>query len=255
MTRLDSAFFVRPLAHRGYHDLTRRCPENSRASFAAAIAAGYGIECDLQLSTDGRALVFHDYDLSRLTDEVGLVRDRTASDLSKVILKGGDEGIPTLSEVLQLVAGRTPLLIELKDQDGALGSDVGSLEEAVARDLAYYDGAAAIMSFNPHSTEVLADLLPDMPRGLVTCDFMDEEWEPASLERRAALNEIPDFERLSCDFISHDRADLDRPRVAEIKAKGGAVFCWTVRSPEQEAEARSIVHNITFEGYAASLTT
>ena len=127
---LPAAFLERPIAHRALHGPGR--PENSRAAIRAAVAAGYGIEIDVQPSADGVAMVFHDADLDRLTGTAGPIRGRTAADLARLPLHGGDEGIPTLAEVLALVAGRVPLLVEIKDQDGALGPGVGALEAATA---------------------------------------------------------------------------------------------------------------------------
>jgi len=245
-------FLTRPIAHRAFHDLAAGRPENSRAAISAAIAAGYAIEIDIQISADGRAMVFHDYDLGRLTPETGAIGQRPADELSAIPLKGGDEGIPTLREVLALVAGRAPLLIEIKDQDGALGADVGPLEQAVAEELAGYAGAVALMSFNPHSVAALAEAAPDLPRGITTCGYAAEHFPRLSASTRARLRGIPDFERVGASFISHAAADLGHPRVAELKARGVPVLCWTIRSEQAEAEARRIADNITFEGYEAA---
>ncbi len=128
MTSLPQAFLNLPIAHRALHDVADGRPENSRAAIRAAISAGYAIEMDLQLSRDGRAMVFHDYDLGRLTGQSGAVCQRDAADLAAIPLRGGDEGIPSFAEVLDLVAGRVPLLVELKDQHGAMGETDGKLE-------------------------------------------------------------------------------------------------------------------------------
>lgn len=253
MTTLPAVFRQLPIAHRALHDKTDKRPENSRAAIRAAIAAGYGIEMDLQLSADGQAMVFHDYDLERLTGEKGALRLRTAAELGRIALLHGDgEGIPTLAEVLELVGGRVPLLIELKDQDGAMGPDIGGLGAATAAALAGYDGPVALMSFNPHAVAEMAELLPGLPRGITTSDYDPEDWplDKATCDR---LREIPDFERTGSCFISHEARDLGRPRVAELKAAGVPILCWTIRSPEAEAEARKIADNVTFEGYLAAL--
>ncbi|WP_101068392.1 glycerophosphodiester phosphodiesterase family protein [Roseovarius salinarum] len=242
-----------PIAHRALHDTAAGRPENSRAAIRAAIEAGYAIEIDLQLSRDGRAMVFHDYDLRRLTGETGPVRRRTANDLGRIALAGTEEGIPTLAEVLALVDSAVPLLIELKDQAGGLGPDVGPLEEAAARDLAGYDGVAALMSFNPHSVARLAQCAPDVPRGLTTCAFKAENWPLLRRATRRRLREIPDYNATGACFISHDANDLARPRVAALKQAGAAVLCWTVRSPKAEARARKLADNVTFEGYLPDL--
>ncbi len=248
---LSPAYFQSAIAHRGLHDINEGRAENSRKAVDAAITQGYGIELDLQLSKDGQAMVFHDYDLGRLTAEKGAVAQRTAAELCEIALSDDGDGIPTFVDVLKQVAGRVPLLIELKDQDGAMGPNVGPLETAVADALSKYDGPAAVMSFNPHAVAALAELAPDVPRGLVTCGYLAEDWPTVPQATREHLVAIPDFDRTASCFISHDRTDLDRARVAEIKSDGNAVFCWTVRSPQQEAEARKVADNITFEAYLA----
>lgn len=249
MPALSPAFLGVPLAHRALHDVAQGRPENSRAAIHAAIEAGYGVEIDLQLSADGQAMVFHDYALNRLADDTGPIRAKTEAQLRRTNLTGGSEGIPTLSEVLDLVDGRAALLIEIKDQDGAMGPNVGRLEEAAARALEGYDGPAAFMSFNPHATAAMVDMSPDTPRGIVTSAFALKDWFLLPSRTRDHLRTIPDFDRVQADFISHEVADLPRPRVAELKARGVPILCWTVRSPEQEIEARKVADNVTFEGY------
>ncbi|MFW2541128.1 glycerophosphodiester phosphodiesterase family protein [Primorskyibacter sp. 2E107] len=244
-------FLERPIAHRGYHDVAAGRPENSRAAFEAAIAAGYGIELDLQLSKDGVPMVFHDYDLQRLTGARGPVQQKTAAELAAIPLLHGDECIPTLPDVLALVAGRAPLLIEIKDQDGAMGAGIGALEAATAQALAHYDGPVALMSFNPHSVIRMAGLMPDTPRGITTCTYRAEDWPTLPEATRDHLSGIPDFDRASADFISHDHTDLTTPVVAALKARGVPILCWTIRTPQEEAQARLIADNVTFEGYVA----
>ncbi|MCF6234335.1 MAG: phosphodiesterase [Rhodobacteraceae bacterium] len=242
-----------PIAHRALHDVAEGRLENSRAAIRAAIVAGVGIEIDLQLSRDHCAVVFHDHDLDRLTNELGAVRLRSAAELSKITLKGGNgETIPTLVDVLELVAGRIPMLIELKDQDGDMGPDVGALEAATVAALKTYQGPVAVMSLNPHSVAELARLAPDLPRGLVTKSY-DADKLPLSRETCDHLREIPDFDRVGASFISHEVSDLTRPRVLELRRAGVPVLCWTVHSPEADAMARRNADNVTFEGYLAAI--
>ena len=250
---LPEAFLRVPLAHRALHDVGQGRAENSPAAIRAAIKAGYGIEIDLQQSADGAAMVFHDYDLGRLTGETGAVRCRPANELRDIaLISGGGDRVPDLPDVLSLVGGQVPLLIELKDQDGAMGPDVGPLEAAVAAALAGYGGPVAVMSFNPHSVAELARVLPGVARGLTTSDYRPDDW-PLSAERCAELREIPDYDRVGASFISHEVRDLTRPRVQALRAAGVPVLCWTVRSPKVEAEARRWADNITFEGYGAAI--
>lgn len=251
MTRLHPDFLRLPLTHRALHDVDDGRPENSRAAIQAAIDAGYGIEIDVQLSSDGAAMVFHDYDLARLAKDKGPIRQRSSTDLGRVQLRGGDEGIPSLPEVLELVAGQVPLLIEIKDQDGVMGANVGQLEQAVARDIARYDGPLAVMSFNPHSVQQMAIHAPTVARGITTSAYTKDDWPLLPQGTRERLRGIPDFDSLGACFISHEVQDLDAPRVAELKARGAAILCWTVKSEAQEQEARKVADNITFEGYLA----
>ncbi len=250
---LPAAFLRAPLAHRALHDRAAGRPENSPAAFRAAIAAGYGIECDVQPSADGVPMVFHDYDLKRLTGVAGRIAGRTAAELGALRLLDGGDGIPTLAAMLALVASRVPLLIEVKDQDGAMGPGVGPLEAAVAAALADYPGPVALMSFNPHSVAALARAAPTVSRGLTTSAYAPEDWPLLTPAVRDRLREVPDYEAVAASFLSHEAADLLRPRVADLRARGAAVLCWTIRSPDAEAQARRVAANVTFEGYAAAI--
>jgi glycerophosphoryl diester phosphodiesterase len=251
MTRvpLPEAFLRLPIAHRALHDRAAGRVENSPAAITAAVAAGYGIEIDLQLSSDGAAMVFHDEDLDRLTDETGPVNARTAAELQQIRLKGSEDTIPTFSQVLELIAGRVPLLIEIKDQSLVMGDTDGRLEAATAAALRGYSGPVALMAFNPASVAHMARLAPHLPRGITTSSYDPEDWAPLPAATCARLRAIPDFDATGASFISHEAADLARPRVADLKAQGAAVLCWTIRSPEAEALARSHADNVTFEGY------
>jgi glycerophosphoryl diester phosphodiesterase len=250
---LPAAFLAAPLAHRAYHDRKQSRPENSRAAIMAAIEAGFGIEIDLQLSADGVAMVFHDEHLDRLTEASGLVKHRTAADLAQIKLRDSNEYIPTLAEVLALIAGRTPLLIEIKDQTDTMSDTDARLESATATLLATYQGPVAVMSFNPHSIAHMARLAPQIPRGLTTSAYDPTDWAPLAPETCAHLRLIPDYDRTLSSFISHEAADLPAPRVAEVKSMGATVLCWTIRSSAAEAEARKIAHNVTFESYRAQI--
>lgn len=248
---LPASFLDRPIAHRGYHDLAAGRRENSLSAFAAAVRAGYGIEMDLQLSADGVPMVFHDDTLDRLTDQAGPVSARNAADLQALRLAGTTDTIPTLAQVLALVAGRVPLLIEIKDQTLTLSPTDGRLEAATAAVLAGYDGPVALMSFNPSCIAHMAWAAPTLPRGLTTDQFDPADWAPVPPETCDRLRPIPDYDATGSSFLSHGASDLASPRVAQLKAAGAAILCWTIRSTQAEAAARKIAANITFEGYAA----
>lgn len=253
MMRVHADFLHLPIAHRALHNRRAGRPENSPGAIRAAVAAGYAIEIDLQLSRDGQAMVFHDEKLDRLTQETGLVRDRGAAELGQITLRDCAEAIPTLPQVLDMIAGQVPLLIEIKDQTDVMGETDGRLEAATAAALARYQGPVAVMSFNPHSMAHMARLAPKIARGLTTSAYGAKDWAPVPAARCDELREIPDFDRVGCCFISHEAADLGSPRVAELKAKGAAILCWTIRSPAEETAARKVAQNVTFENYSAAI--
>ena len=255
MTRvpLPDSFLRLPLAHRALHDRAAGRIENSPSAIRAAVAAGYGIEIDLQLASDGVPMVFHDETLDRLTGETGPVNARSAAELGRIRLTGSTDSIPTLAEVLALVAGRVPLLIEIKDQSLVMGPTDGRLEAATAEALKGYTGDVALMSFNPACIHHLARLAPDIPRGLTTAAYDPESWHPMPPGMCAHFRAIPDYDPTLSSFISHEAADLSSPRVAELKAQGAEILCWTIRSSAEEALARKVARNVTFEGYLSPL--
>jgi glycerophosphoryl diester phosphodiesterase len=242
-----------PVAHRALHDRSQGVIENSPSAIRAATAAGYAIEIDVQMSADGQAMVFHDDRLERLTAATGWVRDHMAEALGKTILTGGTDTIPTLPAVLAMIAGEVPLLIEIKDQTQVMGPTDGRLEQAVADALAGYAGDVAVMSFNPHSMAHMARLAPQVARGITTSAYDPGDWAPLPPAICAALRDIPDYDRVGASFISHEGRDLQRPRVADLRAQGAVVLSWTIRSPGDEALVRKIAANITFEGYPAAI--
>ncbi len=249
MTRLDPAFLGPAIAHRGLHDVARPDlrPENSAAACRAAVEAGYGVEIDVQISADGEAMVFHDDALDRLArGHAGPVRARVSDELRRMKLMDGPHTIPTLAEVLEIVT--TPLLIEIKRQHMEVG--VGPLESRVAALLDRARGPVAVMSYDPRAIAWFRDNAPGVARGLVSDAYDDgEALARFDAETRARLARMEDFDPLGCDFVSYDARDLPSPACAALRARGVPVLCWTIRSPEEEAEARRHADNVTFEGY------
>ena len=248
---LPASFFAHPITHRALHDRKAGRVENSVKSIQAALDAGYGIEMDVQLTRDGHAMVFHDELLDRLTGETGPVRDRTRAELETIPLTDDGGTIPSLEAVLAMVTGQVPLLIEIKDQDGEMGPNVGPLEKATCAALEDYEGDVALMSFNPHAVAKCAEYAPHIPRGITTSSYRAMFWPEVPEATRDVLREIPDYDRTGSCFVSHESTDLDRPRVAELKAQGARIFTWTITSANAETAARRIVDNVTFEGYLA----
>ena len=251
MTPLPPQFLARPFfAHRGLHEPAAGRVENGVCAIRAAVAAGYGVEIDVQCSTDGVAMVFHDDDLDRLTARTGPIRATPAAALTQTpLVGGGGDTIPTLRQVLEVINGQVPLLIEIKDQDGAMGTNVGRLEAAVARDLRHYRGAVAVMSFNPHAVAAFAAQGGDVPVGLVTDAYGAEGWPHIAAARRAELAHLPSMAGPEISFISHNHTDLTSKHVAAFKATGRPVLCWTITSQTQATTATQIADAITFEGF------
>ncbi|SEA09335.1 glycerophosphodiester phosphodiesterase family protein [Rubrimonas cliftonensis] len=248
-----AALVAAPVAHRGLHDPKAGRVENSRAAVAAAVSAGYGVEIDVQLSADGEAMVFHDETLDRLTRETGLLRERTAAALSDTALTGGGETIPTLGEILALVGGRAPLVVEIKDQGGTLdGAGVGPLEARVAALLSGHGGTVSVMSFNPASVAAMARLAPSLSRGVVACAAADYP-DDIPAERREALAEMTEAEAVGAAFFSYDWRALPTPRTRALRAQGLAALCWTVRSAADAELALRGADALTFEGFAPEL--
>ncbi|MGV3553641.1 MAG: glycerophosphodiester phosphodiesterase family protein [Croceibacterium sp.] len=209
----------REYAHRGLHGAGR--VENSPAAFAAAIDAGLGIECDVQLTADGRAMVFHDWTLERLTDETGPVVGRTAAELGRIGLRGSTDRIPTLRELAALVAGRVPLLVEIKSRREVHPEP---LCMAVRDDLVGYRGEAAVMSFDPRVGHWFRRHAPERVRGLVVTEENDRGW-PGAVPRHLALW------RAAPEFLAYDVRDLPSPFAAAQRKRGLPLLTWTVKSP------------------------
>jgi glycerophosphoryl diester phosphodiesterase len=233
-----AALGATPFAHRGLHG--GGIVENSRAAFEAAIAGGFGIELDVQLSRDGEAMVFHDYELDRLTEATGPVAERTAAELGATRLGGSDETIPTLAEALTVVAGRAPLLIEVKSPD----RHVLPLCGAVARALASYIGPVGVMSFNPEVSRWFGRDAGAPLRGLVVTEQGKGKWR-GRMERNLALW------RSRPDFLAYDIRDLPSETSAFARFEGRPVYTWTVRSDEDRARAAEHADQIIFENAAA----
>jgi glycerophosphoryl diester phosphodiesterase len=223
-----------PFAHRGLHGAG--IPENSRAAFAAAVRAGHGVECDVQASRDGEAFVFHDDRLDRLTGEQGLIRERTAAALAKIALSGCDERLPRLDEVLALVAGRTPILIELK----APGHRVAGLCLAVRRSLEGYRGPVGVMSFNPLVGHWFAAHAARTVRGLVVTEE-ERRGVRGRIGRHLALW------RSRPDFLAYDVRNLPSRFAASARSRGVPVLTWTVRDSAAERVASVHADQIIYE--------
>lgn len=233
----------RTYAHRGKHGLG--LVENSPSAFAAAIDAGLGIECDVQVSADGCAMVFHDAELDRLTDEIGCVAERYAWQLAELALRGSTDRIPTLHDLLGQVEGRVPLLVEVKSRKTW---SVPLLCEAVLHALDGYRGECAVMSFDPRVPNWFYHNAPTILRGLVVTEA-DARSATGSLRRHLSLW------RARPDFLAYDIRDLPSAFAQTQRARGLPILTWTVSSPVLLERARAYTDGpiAEAEGLAAAI--
>ncbi len=237
-----------PVTHRGLHDAAKGRIENTASAFAAAIAKGYAIECDLQAAAGDEPVVFHDETLDRLMQAKGLVAERTPAALKRLAFRGTADRILSLDEFLRLVGGRVPLFIEVKTMFGA----PGRFEENIARCLKSYRGPVATMSFDHRSAAAMRKLAPEIPRGMISYRW-DDDWMPqiAKTERRK-LSSLSYHAKVGPSFIAYDIDDLPEAAPLELKqALGIPLLTWTVRTPEQRQLAKRYADAIIFEGFDA----
>jgi glycerophosphoryl diester phosphodiesterase len=243
---------ARPIAHRGLHARENGVIENSAAAFSAAVHAGFGIECDVQLSADGEAMVFHDFELERLTGESGRVIDRKSDDLGRILLSGSSaaDRIMPLSALIDLVGDAVPLVVEIKSRfDGDL-----RLTRRVVEALTTAPANIVLKSFDPRVVAALRMLAPNRARGIVAMSayaYPDYDTIPAA-EKHAMAN-LLHFSETSPDFISWNVKDLPHgcPFLCRT-ALGLPVMTWTVRTPDDAARASAHADQIVFEGFLPS---
>ncbi|QPC87678.1 glycerophosphodiester phosphodiesterase [Mesorhizobium sp. NBSH29] len=224
-----------PIAHRGLHDMNKTRWENTLAAFEAAAVHGYAIECDVHLTSDGVPVVFHDRNLKRLTGTEGEVWQRSAGELTSLAIGGTDERVPTLDQMLALVAGRVPIVVELK---GVPGHDDG-LVERVCEKLRGYGGEAAIMSFDHWLIRQFPAHSGDIPAGLTACGAL-----PHEIEQHFSMlaNGI--------SFVSYGVFDLPNPFISFVRERlSMPVISWTVRDKAAVTKTFDHVDQMTFEGF------
>ncbi len=228
-------------AHRGLHG--PGVPENALAAADAAIARGFGIECDVQRSRDGQAIVFHDWTLDRLTGQSGSVAEATAAELARIALLDEtgaavpDETIPSLRQLLDRIDGRVPLLIEVKSR----GQRIAPLCLAVRRLLEGYRGPVAVMSFDPRVAAWFRRYSPHVVHGLVVTEA-GRRTLLARLKRHLALW------RARPQFLAYDIADIANPVVRLARRRGIPVLTWTVRTPDDASRAAAYADAPIAEG-------
>jgi len=244
---LPAGFLARPIAHRGLHRVAEGLIENTRGAFQAAIDGHFGIECDIQASADGEAMVFHDFALDRLTEASGRTDSLPATALRALAFKAGKDGMETLADLFVQTNGRAPLVVEIKsrfDGDDRIATRVAEL----ARD---YAGPLVFKSFDPAKLIALREAGVTQPLGIVgESDYSHGEYDRLSANEKRALANLLHFTQSRPDFISWNHKDL--PSAGPFLARsvlGVPVMSWTVRSAEAATKVASHVDQIVFEGF------
>ncbi len=226
------------IAHRGFHD--QDAPENSLLAFENAIKKGYAIELDVHLISDGEIVVIHDDTLKRMTSKDGYVKNLKSEDLKDYKLLGTEQYIPTLNQVLELVNGQVPILIEIKNN-----GKVGELESKLHQILQAYNGEYAVQSFNPYSLQWFNLNAPEVLRGQLSGYLRGTKlgfFKKFALKRMLLNKSVS-----KPHFISYEAEAL--PNAYVKRYKNLPLLCWTVRSQEQYNKVIKHCDNIIFEGF------
>ena len=249
---LPAAFLAAPIAHRALHDRRAGRIENSPAAIRAALDHGYAIEIDLQLSQDGIPMVFHDDELDRLTTETGPVSARLAAELHAIRLKYSTDTIPTLAQVLEMVSGRVPLLVEIKSD---WSPPRLKFLQTIAEIAKGYKGPIALMSFNMDVVVALGRLAPRVPRGLVLGRHQVLKSWLARAGRAAEGTALSRILEGALDKVSFFAVDVNILKGAAAWRKQAGhdipLFSWTIRTKRQRTTAARYADAPIFEGYHA----
>jgi glycerophosphoryl diester phosphodiesterase len=235
---------ARPVAHRGLHDAAAGVMENSASAVRAAVAANYAIEVDLQVSADGEAMVHHDAVLGRIVEGDGPLAQRPAAELRRLAVKGGTDRMMTLGDLLDLVAERVTLLLELKsffDRDRRLAARTAAV-------LQTYSGPVAVMSFDPAPILAIRELAPALTRGLVAerYDRSRHREEHGSGGLAFALRAL----RSRPHFLAYSVRDLVSPLPLLTRhVLRRKLLTWTVRREEERRRAERFADQMIFEGF------
>jgi glycerophosphoryl diester phosphodiesterase len=238
---------ARPVAHRGLHDVARGIVENMPAAAEAAISGNFSIECDIQLTADGEAMVHHDDALGRLTEGGGALLQKTAAELRAVRFNDTPERMMSLGDLCALVNGRVPLVIEVKSHfDGDR-----KLVRRMAQVLATYSGPAVGMSFDPDQVLALREIMPELPRGIIAQrNYDDDYWQKLTSEQRQSMLYLRHAFRTRPHFVAFwvNQLPAPAPWIAR-NIFGLPLLTWTVRTPEQRERAARYADQMIFEGF------
>jgi glycerophosphoryl diester phosphodiesterase len=238
---------ARPVAHRGLHDRARGIIENMPGAARAAIEGNFAIECDIQLTADGEAMVHHDDALGRLTEGSATLLRLTAEELRAVRFKNTPEKMMSLGDLCALVEGRVPIVIEVKSHFDGDRKLVGRMAQL----LASYSGPAAGMSFDPDQVQALREAMPELPRGIVAERvYTEADWPEASPAQRRGMLHLRHAFRTRPHFVAYWVNDLPAPAPWIARHVFGLpLLTWTVRDSEQRERAARFADQMIFEGF------
>lgn len=245
----DCAAFLKPIAHRGLHNAAAGLIENTAAAFEAALAKGYGIECDLRPSACSTPMIFHDDTLERLIEGRASVRDLDAPALKSLNYRGGSDPIIDFADLLDLVSGREPVLAEIKSD---WGSPDPHFLRAIARLARSYRGPLALMSFDPIMVAALKEHAPQIPRGIVSGVFHTQHAWHGRLgpERAYRLTHLLESHDAAPDFYAYHIGSLPTPVTRFVReVLRLPLFTWTVMTEEERQVAARWADAPIFEGY------
>ena len=237
----------RPVAHRGLHDRARGIIENMPGAALAAIDGNFAIECDVQLTADGEAMVHHDDALGRLTEGAGALLGLSSSALKEVRFKDTSERMMSLADLCILVRGRVPIIVEVKSHfDGDR-----RLVKRMAEVLTSYSGPVAGMSFDPDQVVALRQMLPELPRGIVAQrHYTEADWPEAAPAQREGMRHLKHALRTQPHFVAYWVNELPAPAPWIARHIFGLpLLTWTVRTAEQRTRARQYADQMIFEGF------
>ena len=238
---------ARPVAHRGLHDRARGIIENMPGAALAAIDGNFAIECDIQLTADGEAMVHHDDALGRLTEGAGALLGLSSSALKEIRFKDTSERMMSLADLCILVRGRVPIVVEVKSHfDGDR-----RLVKRMAEVLTSYSGPVAGISFDPDQVVALRQMLPELPRGIVAQrHYTEADWPEATPAQRQGMRHLKHALRTQPHFVAYWVNDLPAPAPWIARHIFGLpLLTWTVRTAEQRTRAARYADQMIFEGF------
>ncbi|MFJ8970205.1 glycerophosphodiester phosphodiesterase family protein [Streptomyces anulatus] len=230
-----------PIAHRGLFDTSRGIPENSLPAFRRAVEQCIPVELDVQLARDGTLVVLHDATLERMTGSPLRVSRIDRADLERLRLRGSCEPVPTLDQVLEIIDGRIPVVIDVRHWGTELSP---RLERAVTAAIRSYFGPIALQSFDPLVVYRLQRMTNNRPVGQISGALRSASWVAAMIGRTMVTNIVT-----SPDFIAYEFEMLPSPCTTFWQRRGIPLLAWTVTSAETEARAARLADNFYFDGY------